>query len=208
MSYSLGHWQFQLVQTNILISKQRLKVRNNDTKSMNERTSLPMQEAQEMRVPSLGWEDSPEKGNGYPLQYSCMGNPMDRGAWRAIVHGITKNRTQLSDWSCVQFTSSPYSKFVYLPKTVILIPGLPWWLSGKEPTCQCRRHRFNPWSGKTLHAKGQLRLCATTIEPVFQSAGAATTKAYILYSLCFARREATTVTSPCTATRVVPTRLN
>ena len=150
----------------------------------------------------------PGERNGNPLQYSCMGNPMDRGAWRAIVHGITKNRTQLSDWSCVQFTSSPYSKFVYLPKTVILIPGLPWWLSGKEPTCQCRRHRFNPWSGKTLHAKGQLRLCATTIEPVFQSAGAATTKAYILYSLCFARREATTVTSPCTATRVVPTRLN
>ena len=34
MSYSLGHWQFQLVQTNILISKQRLKVRNNETKSM------------------------------------------------------------------------------------------------------------------------------------------------------------------------------
>ena len=26
--------------------------------------------------------------------------------------------------------------------------GLPWWLSGKEPACQCRRHRFNPWSGK------------------------------------------------------------
>ena len=34
-----------------------------------------MQEAQEMWVPSLGWEDSPGKGNGYPLQYSCMGNP-------------------------------------------------------------------------------------------------------------------------------------
>ena len=32
----------------------------------------------------------PEGGNGYPLQYSCLENPMDRGAWRAIVHGVTK----------------------------------------------------------------------------------------------------------------------
>ena len=36
-------------------------------------------------------------GNGTPLQYSCLGNPMDRGAWRAIVHGVTKSQTQLSD---------------------------------------------------------------------------------------------------------------
>ena len=33
---------------------------------------------------------SPEGGNGYTLQYSCLENPMDRGAWRAIVHGVTK----------------------------------------------------------------------------------------------------------------------
>ena len=30
------------------------------------------------------------EGNGNPLQYSCLGNPMDRGAWRATVHGVTK----------------------------------------------------------------------------------------------------------------------
>ena len=30
--------------------------------------------------------------------------------------------------------------------------GLPWWLSGKESPCQCRRHRFNPWSVKIPHA--------------------------------------------------------
>ena len=30
------------------------------------------------------------EGNGNPLQYACLGNPMDRGAWRAIVHGVTK----------------------------------------------------------------------------------------------------------------------
>ena len=33
---------------------------------------------------------SPGEGNGNPLQYSCLENPMDRGAWRAIVHGATK----------------------------------------------------------------------------------------------------------------------
>ena len=35
--------------------------------------------------------------NGNPIQYSCLGNPMDRGAWWAIVHGFTKSQTQLSD---------------------------------------------------------------------------------------------------------------
>ena len=36
---------------------------------------------------------SPGVGNGNPLQYSCLGNPMDRGAWWAAVHGVTKNQT-------------------------------------------------------------------------------------------------------------------
>ena len=35
-------------------------------------------------------------GNGNPLQYSCLGNPMDRGAWQAIVHGVAKSLTLLS----------------------------------------------------------------------------------------------------------------
>ena len=37
------------------------------------------------------------EGNGYPLQYSCLGNPMDRGAWQGQVHGVAKSQTQLSD---------------------------------------------------------------------------------------------------------------
>ena len=40
---------------------------------------------------------SPRGGSGNPLQYSCLENPLDKGAWWATVHGITKNRTQLSD---------------------------------------------------------------------------------------------------------------
>ena len=36
---------------------------------------------------------SPGEGNGYPLQYSCLENPMDRVAWQATVHGVTKSQT-------------------------------------------------------------------------------------------------------------------
>ena len=39
------------------------------------------------------------KGNGNPLQYSCLENPMDGGAWWAAVHGIAKSRAQLSDFT-------------------------------------------------------------------------------------------------------------
>ena len=39
------------------------------------------------------------EGNGTPLQYSCLENPMDGGAWWAAVHGVTKSRTQLSDFT-------------------------------------------------------------------------------------------------------------
>ena len=52
---------------------------------------------QETQALSLSWEDSTEKGNGYLLQFSCLENSMDRGAWRATVHAVVKNQTQLSD---------------------------------------------------------------------------------------------------------------
>ena len=45
-------------------------------------------------VPGLG--RSPGEGNGNPLQYSCLENSMDRTAWWAIVHGVTKSQTRLS----------------------------------------------------------------------------------------------------------------
>ena len=37
------------------------------------------------------------EGNGTPLQYSCLANPMDGGAWWAAIHGVAKSRTRLSD---------------------------------------------------------------------------------------------------------------
>ena len=48
-------------------------------------------------IPGLG--RCPGEGNSNPLQYSCLENPRDRGAWRAIVHGATKSWTQLSKWT-------------------------------------------------------------------------------------------------------------
>jgi len=46
-------------------------------------------------IPGLG--RSPGEGNGNPLQYSCLGNSMDRGDWQAAVHGAAKSRTWLSN---------------------------------------------------------------------------------------------------------------
>ena len=46
-----------------------------------------------------GLERSPGKGIGCPLQYSCLENPMDTGAWQATVHGVAKNRTLATDIS-------------------------------------------------------------------------------------------------------------
>ena len=45
---------------------------------------------QETRVRVLGWEYSPGEGNGNPLQYICLENPMDRGAWQATVHRVAR----------------------------------------------------------------------------------------------------------------------
>ena len=45
----------------------------------------------------LGREDPPGEGHGNPLQYSCLENPVDRGAWWARVHGVTESQIRLSD---------------------------------------------------------------------------------------------------------------
>ena len=71
----------------------------------------------------------PGEGNGNPLQYSCLENPLDGGAWLATVHGVAKSRTRLSD-------------FTFIP--ILDFPGS---AHGKELSCQCRRHRrhkFDP----------------------------------------------------------------
>ena len=52
--------------------------------------NLPSNAGDVGSIPGSG--RSPEEGNGDPLQYSCLENPMGRGAWRATVHGVMKSR--------------------------------------------------------------------------------------------------------------------
>ena len=53
----------------------------------------------------LGLGRSPGEGNGNPLQNSCLDNPMDRGAWRATVHGVTK--TERVHFTCIYQAALP-----------------------------------------------------------------------------------------------------
>ena len=57
--------------------------------------NLPANAGDAGLIPGSG--RSPGGGNGNPLQYSCLGNPVDKGAWQATVHGIAKSWTRLSD---------------------------------------------------------------------------------------------------------------
>ena len=52
-----------------------------------------------MWVRSLGQGDSPGGGNGNPPQYSCLENPMDKGAWQVTVHGVAQSQTWLKQLS-------------------------------------------------------------------------------------------------------------
>ena len=119
------------------------------------------------------------EGNGTPLQYSCLENPMDGGAWWAAVHSITKSRTWLGNFTLtLHFLALEKETATHSSVLAWRIPGmgepdgllsmeshrvghdwsnlaaaagLPWWLSGKDSACQCRRRTirgFNPWVGK------------------------------------------------------------
>ena len=74
--------------------------------------NLPANVGKAGSIPGLG--KSPGVGNGNAFQYCYLGNPMDRGSWWATVHGVAKNRTQLSDFHFVSFfhelETSVYSK--------------------------------------------------------------------------------------------------
>ena len=57
--------------------------------------NLPVNAGDAGSIPGLG--RSPGGGHGNPLLYSCLENPVDRGAWGATVHGVAKSQTRLSD---------------------------------------------------------------------------------------------------------------
>ena len=65
-------------------------------------------------IPGLG--RSPGEGTGNPLQYSCLENPMDRGAWQATVHGVTRAGHDLTTQPQPPLTLTLLSKFYWLFK--------------------------------------------------------------------------------------------
>ena len=64
--------------------------------------SLPVSAGDMDSIPASGRAHG--EGNGNPLKYSCLGNPMDRGTWRAAIQGAAKSWTQLSDWTELNVT--------------------------------------------------------------------------------------------------------
>ena len=63
------------------------------SRSLVAQTVKNLPAVQETWIQSLGQGRSPGEGNGYQLQYSCLENSMDGGAWYATVHGVTKSQT-------------------------------------------------------------------------------------------------------------------
>ena len=89
--------------------------------------NLPANAGELGSIPGSG--RSPGEGSGNPLQYSCMENPMDRGAWRAIVPGVAKSWTWLSDSTAVQRGLTPEIRHhlgSFLPSLPHPINGLIW----------------------------------------------------------------------------------
>ena len=97
---------------------------------------------------------SPGEGNGNPLQYSCLEHSMDRGAWQATVHGVTKSRTQLSDFHfhfpflCSLLLKSGSWVLVLLYLTVHSL-GFPCGSDRKESACNARDPGLIPGSERS-----------------------------------------------------------
>ena len=124
---------------------------------------------QEICVQSLGGEDSPREGNGNPVQYSCLGTPMDKRAWWATVHEIAKGQTWLRDWShaclqnlilCFQFSSVQSLSHVWLFANLWIVSPTPGVYSNSCPLSQwCHpaiSYSFIPFSScpQSLPASG------------------------------------------------------
>ena len=77
------------------------------------------------------------EGNCTPLQYSCLENPMDGGAWKAAVHGVAKSQTQLSDFT---FTFHFHALEKEMATHSSFLPG--------ESLGQRSLAGYSPWDGK------------------------------------------------------------
>ena len=78
------------------------------------------------------------EGNGSPLQYSCLENSIDRGAWWTIVHGVTKSWTQLNDWAGTSVCTNTNLQMFGSPSRTwkVIARG------GKKVSCSRKRNHF------------------------------------------------------------------
>ena len=88
----------------------------------------------------LGLGRSPGEGNGYPLQYSCLENPIDRGAWWATVHGVTKSWAFLLNYHLLSNTSLNIllkisTSLTTLPVCLTLLDSLEHPMSPSDTSC-------------------------------------------------------------------------
>ena len=88
-------------------------------------------------IPALG--RSPGEGNGYPLQYSCLENPMDRGAWRATVHGVGHNWATLEMKKLSHFRDEErgLQRLSSQPKVIKAVSPIPRSVLFCECVCVC-----------------------------------------------------------------------
>ena len=130
-------------------------------------------------IQSLGWEDPLEKGNGNPLQYSCLENSMDRGAWEATVHGVAKSRTRLSDFTSL-FSSKAFllrSDYASSYKTGERHGSVAWpsslWLPGTKSLSCLSSHQvcqgLSRMEGSSLYHSISVPLLALSPPPTWPS---------------------------------------
>ena len=99
-------------------------------------------------IPGLGVSHG--GGNGNPLQYSCLKNPMDRGAWHATVHGVTKSWTRLCDWAHTVHTSL---HAVFFPLLLLICWKLRTWITklGGLAWRRVSSHCIRLWGNSSLY---------------------------------------------------------
>ena len=114
-------------------------------------------------IPGSGW--SPGGGHGNPLQYSCLEKPMDRGAWRAAVHGVKKSRTRLSNWLTLSLSwrSLRKGKHTYTGKILMRAPLIIW---GSYIKAFLLRNGIFPALSSKQRMSWSLVIIALPLEPV------------------------------------------
>ena len=92
-------------------------------------------------IPDLG--RSPAEGNGNLLKYSWLGNPMDRGAWQATIHGLAQSWTQLSNWKTLTMIVEKCCMFCFgIQCSLSFVLAISWLYKKQDIKLNCQSHSF------------------------------------------------------------------